>query len=48
MLAKLGGRVTLNAAHKPYLAVWVAPGEKPLDLLRLTLETLAGAGAGPA
>ena len=43
----MGGRVTLNAVHKPYLAVRVAPGEKPLDLLRMTLECLGQAAAPP-
>ena len=47
VLAQLGGRVTLNAVHKPYLAVRVAPGEKPLDLLRMTLECLGQAAAPP-
>ena len=47
VLAKLGGRVTLNALHKPYLAVRVAPGEKPLDLLRMTLECLGEAASPP-
>ena len=47
VLAQMGGRVTLNAVHKPYLAVRVAPGEKPLDLLRMTLECLGQAAAPP-
>ena len=41
LMAQLPGRITLNAAGRPYLAVRVQPGEKPLDILRMTLEKLA-------
>ncbi len=43
VIAELPGRVKVDASAKPYLAIRVAPGEKPLELLKEALEAL-----GPA
>ncbi len=40
LLTDLTGRITLNASAKPYLSVRVKTGEKPLDILRMTLEKM--------
>ena len=42
LAAGLKGRVMLNAGAKPYLAVKVAKGEKPVDTMRLALTMMAG------
>ena len=42
LAAGLKGRVMLNAGAKPYLAVKVAKGEKPIDTMRLALFVMAG------
>lgn len=42
LAAALKGRVMLNAGAKPYLAVKVAKGEKPVDTMRLALTMMAG------
>ena len=42
LAAGLKGRVMLNAGAKPYLAVKVAKGEKPIDTMRLALTVMAG------
>ena len=47
LAAGLKGRVMLNAGAKPYLAVKVAKGEKPVDTMRLALTMMAGE-ASPA
>ncbi|WP_370829463.1 transcription-repair coupling factor [Fournierella massiliensis] len=39
-VAALPGRITVNSSAKPYLAVRVAPGEKPLELLKQALSAL--------
>ena len=39
-VAALPGRITVNSSAKPYLAVRVAPGEKPLELLKQALNAL--------
>ena len=39
-VAALPGRITVNSSAKPYLAVRVAPGEKPLDILKQVLNAL--------
>ena len=41
LLEALPGRVTMNAKGRPYLAVKVLPGEKPVDTLRAALAPLA-------
>lgn len=43
VVAELPGRVTVNSSAKPYLAVRVATGEKPLEVLKDALNAL-----GPA
>lgn len=39
-VAALPGRITVNSSTKPYLAVRVASGEKPLELLKQALSAL--------
>ena len=39
-VAALPGRITVNSSAKPYLAVRVASGEKPLDILKQVLNAL--------
>ena len=39
-VSALPGRITVNSSAKPYLAVRVAPGEKPLELLKQVLSAL--------
>ena len=39
-VAALPGRITVNSSAKPYLAVRVASGEKPLDILKQALNAL--------
>ena len=39
-VSALPGRITVNSSAKPYLAVRVAPGEKPLELLKQALGAL--------
>ena len=43
---KLGKRINLSATAKPCLTVRVRPDEKPLDVLRMTLEELDPGKAG--
>ena len=45
LLEALPGRVTMNAKGRPYLAVKVLPGEKPVDTLRAALAPLAALAA---
>ena len=40
LLAALPGRVMMNTKARPYVAVRVASGEKPLDVLRKALAPL--------
>ncbi len=37
---KLGNRISVNAKGRPYLGVQVRKGEKPLDILRMTLDLM--------
>ena len=39
--SNLKGRVMLNAGAKPYLAVRVLKGEKPVDTMRLALDAMS-------
>lgn len=41
LAANLKGRVMLNAGAKPYLAVRVLKGEKPVDTMRLALDAMS-------
>ena len=40
LLAALPGRVMMNTKARPYVAVRVASGEKPLEVLRRALTPL--------
>ena len=40
LAAQLPGRITLGAVGRTYLSIRVQPGEKPTDLLRMTLDLL--------
>ena len=41
LAANLKGRVMLNAGAKPYIAVRVLKGEKPVDTMRLALDAMS-------
>ena len=40
LAANLKGRVMVNVGKEPYLAVRVLKGEKPVDAMRIALESM--------